>query len=190
MKRTILGKNAPPVGRSPAIVLCDPKYAHNVAGTMRLASCYGLRQLWFTGDRVRLDIEARGRIPREERMRGYKDVDLYSFERPLDQFSRGVVPVAVELRPNAERLHQFEHPEHAVYLFGPEDGSLPQPVLAQCHRFLVIPTRHCLNLATAVATVLWDRAFKRGEIPTDIDDQPSIPERELAAEIGLFDDKS
>ena len=190
MKRLIVGKNAPPVGRSPAVVLWDPKFAHNVAGAMRLISCYGHGQLWFTGDRVRLDIEARGRIPREERMRGYKDVDLYSYERPLEQFPRGVVPVAVELCHGAERLHQFEHPEHAVYVFGPEDGSLPPTVLAQCHRFLVIPTRHCLNLATAVATVLWDRAYKRGEIPTDIDNQPSIPERELAAEMGLFDYKS
>jgi len=29
------------------------------------------------------------------------------------------------------------------------------------HRFVVIPTRHCLNLATAVATVLYDRACKK-----------------------------
>jgi hypothetical protein len=33
--------------------------------------------------------------------------------------------------------------------------------LSHCHRFVVIPTRHCLNLATAVATVLWDREYKR-----------------------------
>jgi hypothetical protein len=28
-------------------------------------------------------------------------------------------------------------------MFGPEDGSLDRAVLARCHRFLVIPTRHC-----------------------------------------------
>ena len=26
--------------------------------------------------------------------------------------------------------------------------------------FVVIPTKHCLNLATAVATMLWDRQYK------------------------------
>jgi hypothetical protein len=31
----------------------------------------------------------------------------------------------------------------------------------QCHRFLVIPTRHCANLSAAVYTVLYDRHAKR-----------------------------
>jgi tRNA(Leu) C34 or U34 (ribose-2'-O)-methylase TrmL len=33
--------------------------------------------------------------------------------------------------------------------------------LRHCHRFVRIPTRHCLNLATAVSTVLYDRHLKR-----------------------------
>lgn len=153
-----------PAGRPTSIVLCDPRYAYNVSMVIRLASCYGLPQVWFTGDRVALDLAGKKRLPREERMKGYKDVELIQYDRPLLQFGPGVVPVAVEVRHNSERLDQFEHPENAVYVFGPEDGSIPSPVLAACHRFVVIPTRHCLNLATAVSTVLWDRAAKRGEI--------------------------
>jgi hypothetical protein len=34
-------------------------------------------------------------------------------------------------------------------------------VLARCHRFVVIPTRHCTNLAAAVYTVHYDRHAKR-----------------------------
>jgi hypothetical protein len=34
-------------------------------------------------------------------------------------------------------------------------------MLARCHRFLVIPTRHCTNLSAAVYTVLYDRHAKR-----------------------------
>jgi hypothetical protein len=30
-----------------------------------------------------------------------------------------------------------------------------------CHRFVVIPTHHCLNLAAAVNVVLYDRRLKR-----------------------------
>jgi hypothetical protein len=41
------------------------------------------------------------------------------------------VPVAVELRRNAEPFIEFEHPERALYVFGPEDGSLGRAVLAQ-----------------------------------------------------------
>jgi tRNA(Leu) C34 or U34 (ribose-2'-O)-methylase TrmL len=70
-------------------------------------------------------------------------------------------PVAVEVRPKSEPLHTFEHPDKALYVFGPEDGSIPTALLRHCHRFVVIPTRHCLNLATAVATILWDREYKR-----------------------------
>jgi tRNA(Leu) C34 or U34 (ribose-2'-O)-methylase TrmL len=157
---TIVTKNAPPAGTAPAIVLINPRFAHNIGMTVRLASCYGLSQVWFTGDRVRLEIEQRGKLPREERMKGYRDVEMLSYERPLEQF-KNVVPVAIEVRKDSERLQHFEHPENAVYVFGPEDGSIPDPVLRVCHRFVVIPTRHCLNLATAVSTILWDRAYKR-----------------------------
>lgn len=48
-----------------------------------------------------------------------------------------------------------------MYLFGPEDGSLDRAILGLCHRFVVIPTRHCTNLAAAVYTVLYDRHAKR-----------------------------
>jgi tRNA(Leu) C34 or U34 (ribose-2'-O)-methylase TrmL len=155
------GKKAPPHGEAPAVALIDPKYPHNVGMVVRLASCYGLRQVWFTGDRVTLDPARGERLPREERMKGYRDVEMIHYENVFDQFPAGTVPVAVEVRANSEPLLSFEHPENVLYVFGPEDGSLPAAVLPRCHRFLVIPTRHCLNLATAVATVLWDREYKR-----------------------------
>jgi len=155
------GKKAPPHGEAPAIALVDPKYPNNVGMVVRLASCYGLRQVWFSGDRVSLNPARGERLPREERMKGYKDVQMIHYEYFFDQFPADTVPVAVEVRANSEPLNSFEHPDNALYVFGPEDGSIPKVLLTHCHRFLVIPTRHCLNLATAVATVLWDREYKR-----------------------------
>lgn len=147
-------------GVTPAVALANPKFPHNVGAAVRAASCYGVRQVWFTGDRVRLDGAKRRRLPREERMRGYKEVEVRHADRFFAAFD-DAVPVAVELRRNAESLIDFEHPERALYVFGPEDGSLDRAVLAQCHRFLVIPTRHCTNLSAAVYTVLYDRHAKR-----------------------------
>lgn len=121
----------------------------------------GARQVWFTGDRVQLIGEHGFRLPREERMRGYQDVDLRHTDLPFEAFDARAIPVAVELRRSAESLIDFVHPEHAVYVFGPEDGSLDRAVLGVCHRFVVIPTRHCTNLAAAVYTVLYDRHAKR-----------------------------
>src|SRR5262249_30755303 len=71
------------------------------------------------------------------------------------------VPVAVEVRANSEPLTTFEHPENAVYVFGPEDGSIRKPWLHLCHRFVHIPANHCLNLATTVAVVLAHRRMSR-----------------------------
>jgi tRNA(Leu) C34 or U34 (ribose-2'-O)-methylase TrmL len=177
------GKNAPAHGQAPAVALVNPKYPNNVGMVVRLASCYGLRQVWFTGKRVALSPAKGERLPREERMKGYKEVEMIHYEYFFDQFPEGTVPVAVEVRAASEPLHSFEHPEHALYVFGPEDGSIPKAHLSHCHRFLVIPTRHCLNLATAVATVLWDREYKRwrnGEI--DMPVTPGAYERRGLAE--------
>ena len=60
-----------PLGRAPSIVLCDPKFSHNVGMVVRLAAAYGVAQVWYTGERVALDVRMRGRLPREERMKGY-----------------------------------------------------------------------------------------------------------------------
>jgi tRNA(Leu) C34 or U34 (ribose-2'-O)-methylase TrmL len=133
----VWGRKAAPHGVAPAVVLIDPKYPHNVGMTVRLASCYGLRQVWFTGHRVSLNPARGERLPREERMKGYRDVEMIHYEHPFDQFPAGAVPVAVEVRAGSEPLHGFEHPDDAVYVFGPEDGSIPKPLLAHCHRFVV-----------------------------------------------------
>lgn len=149
------------LGIAPAIVLVDPLYAKNCASVLRTCAAYGIEQLWWTGERVRLELDRAGRWPREERMKGYKAVKLYNHERPLDFFPKDVTPVAIELDRTATNLLHFEHPDNAVYLFGPEDGSIYQPYLRLCHWRIQIPTRHCLNLGQAVATLLWDRLYKR-----------------------------
>lgn len=154
--RKIVGKNFK-IGVTPSIILCNPKYPHNVGAAVRAASAYGVEQVIYTGDRIKLDDGER--LPREERMRGYGKVDLYQFDYPFDIFE-DASPVAIEVRPGSEQLPWFDHPKNAVYVFGPEDGSIPEVILRHCHRFVAIPTRHCLNLSMAVGTVLYDRQSK------------------------------
>jgi len=159
IKSFLAGKKGKKFGEPPAILLVSPKYARNIGTTVRAASCYGIKQVWYTGDRVELDEKSGKRLPREERMKGFADVEIIQNDYPFDQFE-DVTPVAIEVRPNSEPLFTFEHPKNALYVFGPEDGQIPKTILPYCHRFIVINTRHCLNLATAVATVLYDRAAK------------------------------
>ncbi|HEX8216291.1 MAG TPA: TrmH family RNA methyltransferase [Allosphingosinicella sp.] len=162
------------VPAAPAIVLHDPKYPHNVGQIVRLASAFGIGQVWYSGDRIRQSIG--DRLPREERMRRYADVLLINHPDPLSRLAEaesGIRPVAVELRPGAESLVDFVHPdERPVYVFGPEDGSLPGPILKRCHRFVVIPSFECLNLANSVAALLYDRIAKMAP-----EERPSIRDR-------------
>lgn len=156
----VTGPIRPGDGQVPAVALVNPKYPHNVGAAVRAASCYGIRQVWFSGSRVTLDGSKAHRLPREERMRGYAEVEIRNGDYFFDAFT-DAVPVAVELRDSAESLITFQHPHNALYVFGPEDGSLGRATLARCHRFVVIPMRHCANLSSAVYTVLYDRHAKR-----------------------------
>jgi tRNA(Leu) C34 or U34 (ribose-2'-O)-methylase TrmL len=165
-------------GRTPAIALCNPKFPHNVGAAVRAASCFNVGQVWWSGDRVSLDPKKGERLPREERMKGYRNVEMRQCDYFFDAFDDDVVPVAVELRPGSELLPQFEHHEKALYVFGPEDGSIDQVKLRHCHRFVVIPTRHCVNLAAAVYMILYDRLVKRQMLGLE----PVLPMDEVLAE--------
>lgn len=181
------------VGADLAVALWNPKYAFNVAQAIRIASCYGVPQVWFNGSRVPLEGSKKERLPREERMKGYKNVDICHGKYFFDAFPKDVTPVAVELTPSSENLMYFEHPEKAVYVFGPEDGSLPKVARMHCHRVIQIPTNHCLNLSMAVGTSLYDRHYKRVmsglEVPNNVAETEKrgyTEDREqLIAEVGL-----
>jgi tRNA(Leu) C34 or U34 (ribose-2'-O)-methylase TrmL len=161
---------------TPGVVLINPKYAHNVGATIRACSCFGVESLVWTGSRI--DLARYERLPREERMKGYKSVQFKNHERPLDFFPH-CTPVCVEVFENSESLTTFDHPEDAVYLFGPEDGSVPQVMRRLCHRFVHIPAHFCLNLSAAVNVVLAHRLISRQLAGRE----PQLPLHEMLHEV-------
>ena len=146
-------------GVFPSIIMVDPRDPFNVGAGVRAASCFGVEQIWVTGKRCAEHVWKSKRIPREERMKGFSDVDIILDQQPLDYF-KDAVPVAIELLPNSENMLAFEHPKNAVYVFGPEDGSVTNSMRALCHRRVFIPTRHCTNLGAAIYLTLYDRLMK------------------------------
>jgi len=164
-------------GCFPAIVMWDPRDSFNVGAAVRAASCFGVSQVWVAGRRCADKVWGQKRIPREERMKGFMDVDIILEDEPFQYFT-DAVPIAVELLPNSQNLLSFIHPERSVYVFGPEDGSVPKSVRALCHQRVFIPTKHCTNLGAAIYLLLYDRLFKRfldGK-------EPSLPIGEILAE--------
>jgi tRNA(Leu) C34 or U34 (ribose-2'-O)-methylase TrmL len=144
-----------------SVILMNPKYPHNVGAALRACAAFDADKLLVTGDRAQWETTGKGqRLPREERMKQYNQkVELIRNDRPFDLVSG--VPIAVEVSPTAEPLATFTHPENAVYVFGPEDGSVPKVARRFCHRFIIIPSDHCLNLAAAVSCVLMHRRIQR-----------------------------
>lgn len=139
-----------------SVVLINPKYTHNLAAAIRACSCFGIKELRYTG--TRMEINDKERLPREERMKGYSEVIWKHSMFPLKEFEG--TPVCVELLEDSEPLWNFQHPEDAIYIFGPEDGSVPPVYRRHCHRFVHIPAYHCLNLAAAMNVLLADRFRK------------------------------
>ena len=138
--------------------MINPKFPHNVGTTIRACSCFGVESLVWTG--LRVDPSKYRRLPREERMKGYKSVVFSNNQRPFYLFE-DFTPVWVEVFEHSEPLTTFEHPENAVYVFGPEDGDVPQVIRRLCHRFVHIPAHFCLNLSAAVNVVLAHRLMSR-----------------------------
>lgn len=152
----------PGMGLSPAVALVNPKYGHNVAGALRACSAFGAKQLWVSGERALEEWSARGRLPREERMKAYGAVGVCLANHFFDAYEgTDTAIIGVEVMESAQALTYFEHPAKALYVFGPEDGGLGAVEKRHCHDFVIIPSDHCLNLATAVTTVLADRRMKR-----------------------------
>lgn len=153
---------APEKGLAPAVALVNPKYGHNAAGVLRACSAFGMKQLWISGERCLDEWAARGRLPREERMKAYGNVEVCSCDYFYDAYDTASTRiVAVEVQKNAVPLTYFEHPDNALYVFGPEDGGLGSMHLAHCTDFVIIPSAHCLNLACAVNVVLAHRTMQR-----------------------------
>lgn len=162
-------------------MLIDAKFAHNVGTALRSCALLGVGHLFWTGQRVpSIDSWPDGsRIPREERMRCYQRTRMQHIDgyRPVSTACQGLmdsgvpslIPVCVEISDSAEDLRDFAHPENALYVFGPEDGGVPQSIRRACHRFVRIPnaipgddidSRTPYNLSAAVNILLYDRLSK------------------------------
>ena len=86
--------------------------------------------------------------------------DLLQVDDMLSALPQGMQIVCVELAEGAMSLPEFQHPQHALYVFGPEDGSIPQAIIHAADSVVYIPTIGCMNLAATVNVVLYDRLAK------------------------------
>lgn len=135
--------------------LIDPKTPTNVGAIMRAAGCYQANGVRYTGERFGYASKyhtdtnnVTGKVP------------LVHAADILLGLPDAMKVICVELAEGATPLPEFEHPSQALYIFGPEDGSIPQKIIDAAHSVVYIPTIGCMNLAATVNVVLYDRLSK------------------------------
>ncbi|MEE4685792.1 RNA methyltransferase [Pseudomonas alliivorans] len=141
--------------RYACIGLYNPKSPENVGSVMRAAGCYSVASVFYTGKRYE---RARDFITDTKKI--HQDIPLIGIEDLKSILPLGCIPVAVELVEGARALPEYTHPDRALYIFGPEDGSLDQDIRDWCEDVVYIPTEGCMNLAATVNVVLYDRMAK------------------------------
>jgi tRNA(Leu) C34 or U34 (ribose-2'-O)-methylase TrmL len=137
-----------------AIGLHNPKNLSNVGGVLRAAFCFGAALVAVQGKRYR--------VQSTDTADAYLHFPLLQVDDLHQVVPYHCVPVAIERRSDAISLPDYDHPQSAFYIFGPEDGDLGPDVLNWCRDIVYIPANHSLNLAAVVNVVLYDRMAKHG----------------------------
>lgn len=137
-----------------AIGLINPKSVSNVGAVMRAAGCYQADSIYYTGERFE-----RAAKYHTDTKNHASNIPLTAVDNILDHADERKI-VCIELAEGAIALPEFQHPENAFYIFGPEDGSISQSIIDQAHATVYIPTIGCMNLAATVNVVLYDRLAK------------------------------
>ncbi|MEF1258448.1 RNA methyltransferase [Vibrio harveyi] len=137
------------------IGLYNPKSPTNVGAVLRAAGCYDAAQVRYNGTRYSRAVKFQ-----TDTQNSQERIQLVEMEDLTANVADDVEIVCVELVVGATALPHFTHPENAIYVFGPEDGSLPQEMVEKAHHVVYVPTHGCMNLAATVNVVLYDRMAK------------------------------
>ena len=137
------------------IGLSNPKSPTNVGGVMRAAGCFGAAAVFYTGQRY--ERSARFHTDTHD---ANQEIPLTGVSCLLESAPVDAKIVCVELVEGATSLPAYQHPEKALYIFGPEDGTLTQDIIDRADDVVYVPTTHCMNLAATVNVVLYDRIAK------------------------------
>jgi tRNA(Leu) C34 or U34 (ribose-2'-O)-methylase TrmL len=177
-----LGKRLLEKNSHVTIGLTNPKSPTNVGGVMRAAGCYSVDQVVYTGHRYTLASKFIGSKNNTDTQKSRDQIPLVaiddflqlkqqSVESTLEKLPESTKIICVDLVEGAIPLPLFQHPEQALYVFGPEDGTISQSVIDQADDVVYVPTVGCMNLAASVNVLLYDRLakslVKQGKLETD-----------------------
>ncbi|RDH84021.1 MAG: 23S rRNA methyltransferase [endosymbiont of Galathealinum brachiosum] len=141
------------------IGLCNPKSPDNVNSVRRAAGNYRVDAIFHTGSRYLRALRKNPDTPNINRSVSL-NIPVKGVEDLIDQVSEGMQVVCVEFAEGATPLPSYQHPERALYIFGPEDGNISQKIIDRADAVVYVPTVGCMNLAATVNVLLYDRLTK------------------------------
>ncbi len=144
------------------IGLIDPKSPENVESVMRLSGNFSVNGVYYSGNRY----------PRAAKLKPCtvdmsrkvsKNIPLIQVANFIDDVQDDLKIVCVEFAENAISLPEYQHPNNALYIFGPEDSTISQQIIDRAEDVVYIPTISCMNLSATVGVVLYDRLAKSSQ---------------------------
>ena len=167
------------------IGLTNPKSPTNVGSVMRAAGNYGVEQVSFTGTRYAKAAKYAGKINNTDTQNVSKKIPLTQLEsfndltNNLEELPSSTKVICVDLIEGAIPLPHFQHPEHAIYVFGPEDNTVSQDVIDNADAVVYVPTVGCMNLAATVNVLLYDRLAKALLLKQQLSNDKIAPDNDL-----------
>ena len=131
----------------------------NAGAIMRTANAFGASYMFTVGSPLHLS-----NLTWTDTSKTFLHCPLFQYDHFSDiTFPEKTTLVGVELTDESVNLPSFKHPLQAVYMFGPEMGSLSPEIQQQCDFMVKIPTQYCVNVSVAAALIMYDRAMSYGD---------------------------
>lgn len=142
-----------------SIGLSNPKSPENVNSVKRAAGNFRVDSIFYTGKRYPRAVKLNPGTPNMSRNVSL-NIPVSGVPCLIHEAPENMEIVCVEFAEGAIPLPQYQHPDNAFYIFGPEDGTLSQEIIDKADAVVYVPTNGCMNLAASVNVVLYDRLTK------------------------------
>ena len=145
-----------------SIGLSNPKSPENVNSVKRAAGNFRVGSIYYTGKRYPRALKlnpATTNMSRDVSL----NIPVTEVASLIDEAPENMQIVCIEFAEDAIPLPGYQHPDNALYLFGPEDGTLSQEIIDRADAVVYVPTKGCMNLAATVNVVLYDRLAKSSQ---------------------------
>lgn len=139
-----------------AIGIDGVKFNQNIGMLFRAAHAFGASYIFTIGHRYKTNQTDTTKASRHIPLMAFNSAEHFKSCIP-----RETTIVLIQYDSKQSRsIHNFIHPERAIYILGSEDYGISTDVKQLGNTSIYIPTEQCLNVAMAGNIVLYDRQHK------------------------------